>query len=108
MRAQGDALDLPFGDDEVAAATSSFGVRNLADLAQGFRELARVVRPGGRVVCLEITTPRAPRWAASTGVWFDRLVPASGKRRRRGDSAYSYLPASVRRFPAADELGEVM
>ena len=67
---------------------------------------ARVVRPGGRVVCLEITSPSRGRWRASTGVWFDRLVPAARPcLRRRGDSAYSYLPASVRRFPPPVELG---
>jgi len=104
----GDALDLPVGDDEVAAATIAFGMRNLADHAQGFRELVRVVRPGGRVVCLEITTPAGRVLGGFYRVWFDRLVPAVGNVVDKGDSAYSYLPASVRRFPGPDELGKIM
>jgi demethylmenaquinone methyltransferase/2-methoxy-6-polyprenyl-1,4-benzoquinol methylase len=104
----GDALDLPIGDDEVAAATIAFGMRNLADHAQGFRELVRIVRPGGRVVCLEITTPTGRVLGGFYRVWFDRLVPAVGSVVDRGDSAYSYLPASVRRFPGPDELGAIM
>jgi demethylmenaquinone methyltransferase/2-methoxy-6-polyprenyl-1,4-benzoquinol methylase len=105
----GDALALPLPDDRVAAATVAFGVRNLADIELGFRELARVVRPGGAVVCLEITQPQGGPLARFYHVWFDRLVPAVGRAvDRRGDSAYSYLPASVRRFPPPVELGEVM
>jgi demethylmenaquinone methyltransferase/2-methoxy-6-polyprenyl-1,4-benzoquinol methylase len=104
----GDALDLPIGDDEVAAATVAFGMRNLADHAQGFRELARIVRPGGRVVCLEITTPNGRVLGGFYRVWFDRMIPAVGGMVDRGDSAYAYLPASVRRFPEPDELGRIM
>ncbi len=104
----GDALALPIGDDEVAAATIAFGMRNLADHAQGFRELARIVRPGGRVVCLEITTPRNGLGRSFYRLWFDRLVPAIGGLVDRGENAYSYLPASVRRFPPPGELGAVM
>jgi demethylmenaquinone methyltransferase/2-methoxy-6-polyprenyl-1,4-benzoquinol methylase len=106
---EGDALQLPLPDDRVAAATVAFGVRNLADIDRGFRELARVVRPGGTVVCLEITQPQSGPLAGFYRVWFDRLVPAVGRAvDRRGDSAYSYLPASVRRFPAPVDLGHVM
>jgi len=104
----GDALDLPIGDDEVAAATIAFGMRNLADHAQGFRELVRIVRPGGRVVCLEITTPKGRVLGGFYRVWFDRMIPAVGGMVDRGDSAYSYLPASVRRFPGPDDLGRIM
>lgn len=104
----GDALDLPFEDDRFAAATVAFGIRNVADLGRGFRELARVVRPGGKVVCLEITTPQQGVAARFHRLWFDRLVPGIGRRVDRGDSAYVYLPASVRRFPGPDELAHVM
>jgi demethylmenaquinone methyltransferase / 2-methoxy-6-polyprenyl-1,4-benzoquinol methylase len=106
---EADALALPLPDDRVAAATVAFGVRNLADLDRGFRELKRVVRPGGRIVCLEITTPESGALAGFYRVWFDRLVPTVGRVvDRRGDSAYTYLPASVRRFPPPVELGHVM
>ena len=104
----GDALALPLPRNRVAAATVAFGVRNLADYEQGFRELARVVRPGGRVVCLEITTPQHGALAGFYRVWFDRLVPAVGRLVDRESSAYSYLPASVRRFPDPPALGRVM
>ncbi len=104
----GDALDLPAGDDEFAAATVAFGVRNLADYEAGMRELTRVVRPRGRVVCLEITRPTSGPLAAFYGVWFDRVIPRVGAIADRGDGAYSYLPASVQRFPDPVSLGRIM
>ncbi len=104
---RGDALALPFSDGEFAAATIGFGMRNLADHARGFRELRRVVRPGGRVVCLELTDP--PRWAAPFArLWTDRAVPLLGRAVARETDAYRYLPASVHRFPPADELAAIM
>jgi demethylmenaquinone methyltransferase/2-methoxy-6-polyprenyl-1,4-benzoquinol methylase len=100
---EGDALALRFADGEFDAATVGFGARNFADLDRGLRELARVTKPGGRVVVLEITTPqRAPLSWFFRG-WFDHAVPALG--RLAGDSdAYTYLPSSVRRFPGPEEL----
>jgi demethylmenaquinone methyltransferase / 2-methoxy-6-polyprenyl-1,4-benzoquinol methylase len=103
---QGDALALPFQDESFDAATVGFGVRNLDDLERGLRELRRVLRPGGRVGILEITSPRGllrPFYK----LWFDGLVPLAGKL-LPGGSAYTYLPASVRRFPGAKELAELM
>lgn len=94
---QGDLLALPFEDASFDAATVGFGVRNVSDLERAFGELARVLRPGGRVGCLEITQPTGllrPFFEA----WFERLVPLAGKL-LPGGSAYAYLPASVRRFP---------
>jgi demethylmenaquinone methyltransferase/2-methoxy-6-polyprenyl-1,4-benzoquinol methylase len=104
---QGDALALPFADATFAAATIGFGMRNLADTLLGFRELRRVVAPGGRVVCLELTDP--PAWAAPFArLWTDRAVPLLGRLVARETDAYRYLPASVHRFPAADELAAIM
>jgi demethylmenaquinone methyltransferase/2-methoxy-6-polyprenyl-1,4-benzoquinol methylase len=103
----GNALALPYDDDSFDAATVGFGARNFSDLPQGLREMARVVRSGGRVVILEITTPERPPLSLFFRLWFDRVVPLLG--RFAGDSeAYSYLPSSVRRFPNARGLGAAM
>src|SRR5947209_620302 len=102
-----NALHLPYADGEFDAATVGFGARNFSDLEQGLSEMARVVRPGGRVVVLEITTPTRPPLSTFFTLWFDRAVPALG--RVAGDAqAYSYLPSSVRRFPAPSELAAVL
>jgi demethylmenaquinone methyltransferase/2-methoxy-6-polyprenyl-1,4-benzoquinol methylase len=103
---QGDALALPFADGAFDAATVGFGVRNLEDLESGLRELARVLRPGGKVAVLEITRPRGilrPFFR----LWFDVLVPLAGKV-LPGGKAYTYLPASVRRFPGPEDLSALM
>jgi demethylmenaquinone methyltransferase / 2-methoxy-6-polyprenyl-1,4-benzoquinol methylase len=99
-----NALALPYADGEFAAAAVGFGARNFDDLAKGLSEMARVVRPGGRVVVLEITTPQGPPLSWFFRIWFDRLVPGLG--RIAGDTdAYTYLPSSVRRFPGPEALG---
>jgi demethylmenaquinone methyltransferase/2-methoxy-6-polyprenyl-1,4-benzoquinol methylase len=103
---RGDALALPFGDAEFDAATVGFGVRNLEDLQQGLRELARVLRPGGRIAVLEITRPRGflrPFFR----LWLDAMIPLAG-RFLPGGKAYTYLPASVRRFPGPEDLSKLL
>jgi demethylmenaquinone methyltransferase / 2-methoxy-6-polyprenyl-1,4-benzoquinol methylase len=103
---QGDALALPFEDGSFDAATVGFGVRNLDDLERGLAELRRVLRSGGRVAILEITRPRG-LLAPFYRLWFDGVVPLLGKA-LPGGSAYTYLPASVRRFPGPEALAELL
>ena len=99
----GNALELPYEDDSFDAVTVGFGARNFSDLGAGLREMARVTRPGGRLVVLEITTPQRPPLSWFFRIWFDRMVPMLG--RIAGDpDAYSYLPSSVRRFPGPEAL----
>jgi demethylmenaquinone methyltransferase/2-methoxy-6-polyprenyl-1,4-benzoquinol methylase len=103
----GNALELPYEDGRFDAATVGFGARNFSDLERGLQEMARVVRPGGHVVVLEITTPQRPPLSTFFRVWFDRIVPLIG--RLTGETlAYSYLPSSVRRFPAPEGLAAAM
>jgi len=104
---QGNALALPYGDAEFDAATVGFGARNFSDLERGLSEMVRVVRPGGRVVVLEITTPTSPPLSTFFSLWFDRIVPLLGKLAAEPE-AYTYLPSSVKRFPGPQALGTVM
>jgi demethylmenaquinone methyltransferase/2-methoxy-6-polyprenyl-1,4-benzoquinol methylase len=104
---QANALALPYPDDAFDAATVGFGARNFSDLRAGLSEMVRVVRPGGRVVVLEITTPTKPPLSTFFSLWFDRIVPLLG-RVTGEDQAYSYLPNSVKRFPGPRELGAEM
>src|SRR5215218_4199516 len=103
---EGDLLALPFPDASFDSATVGFGVRNVADLELALRELRRVLRPAGRLAILEITQPSGvlrPFYS----LWFDRIVPLLG-RVLPGGEAYAYLPASVRRFPPAEELAALL
>jgi demethylmenaquinone methyltransferase/2-methoxy-6-polyprenyl-1,4-benzoquinol methylase len=119
-----DAMELPYADDSFDAATVGFGARNFDDLGRGLAEMTRVVRPGGRVVVLEITTPTRPPLSLFYRLWFDRVVPALGRlagaavalSSRLRDSApestiadaYTYLPNSVKRFPGPAALAAEM
>jgi demethylmenaquinone methyltransferase/2-methoxy-6-polyprenyl-1,4-benzoquinol methylase len=124
----GDALELQYASGSFDAATVGFGARNFADLSRGLAEMRRVVRPGGRVVVLEITTPVRPPLSTFYALWFDRLVPLLGRAAQaaaralaglragshetngnghgRGGiaAAYTYLPNSVKRFPSPAAL----
>jgi demethylmenaquinone methyltransferase / 2-methoxy-6-polyprenyl-1,4-benzoquinol methylase len=104
---RGDLLELPFADASFDAATVGFGVRNVESLDRALAELRRVLRPGGRLAILEITVPRGPL-RVFYRLWFYRLVPLLVGRLLRGGAAYTYLPASVRRFPGPEELAELM
>jgi len=104
---QANALALPYPDGGFDAATVGFGARNFSDLERGLAEMTRVVRPGGRVVVLEITTPVRPPLSTFFSLWFDRVVPLIG-RVGGEEQAYSYLPSSVKRFPGPEALGAAM
>jgi demethylmenaquinone methyltransferase/2-methoxy-6-polyprenyl-1,4-benzoquinol methylase len=99
---RGDLLALPFADASFDAATVGFGIRNVESAERALAELHRVVRPGGRVAVLDITRPRGVL-RLFFRIWFDVLVPLIGKV-LPGGAAYTYLPASVRRFPGPEEL----
>jgi demethylmenaquinone methyltransferase / 2-methoxy-6-polyprenyl-1,4-benzoquinol methylase len=103
----GNALDLPYASNRFDAATVGFGARNFADLDRGLAEMARVVKPGGRVVVLEITTPRKPPLSTFYSLWFDRIVPLIGRVTGENE-AYTYLPNSVKRFPGPEGLAAAM
>jgi demethylmenaquinone methyltransferase/2-methoxy-6-polyprenyl-1,4-benzoquinol methylase len=102
----GDAMSLPADDGRFDAATIAFGMRNLPDYTRGFAEMTRVVRPGGKVVCLEIARPRS-RLARVLRWWFDRIVPVIGRVAGQGD-AYAYLVRSVRAYPPPERIAEIM
>jgi len=102
-----DALELPYDGERFEAVSVGFGVRNLADLDRGLREMARVLKPGGRAVILEITQPTRPPLSLFYSLWFDRIVPLLGAFSSNPE-AYSYLPESVRSFPSPRGLAEKM
>jgi demethylmenaquinone methyltransferase/2-methoxy-6-polyprenyl-1,4-benzoquinol methylase len=103
---RGDVLALPFADASFDAVTIGFGIRNVEDLEAGLRELARVLRPKGRVAVLDLTRPKGVL-RHFYGLWFDRLIPLLG-RVLPGGGAYTYLPASVRRFPGPEGVAAAL
>ena len=102
-----DALTLPGGDGSFDAATIAFGLRNVPDYERCLREMARITRPGGRVVVLELATPTGRLGRALAATWFERIVPALGRAAGRAD-AYRYLPLSVRSYPPPTAVLELM
>ncbi len=106
--AEADALALPFADNSFDAATSGFMMRNVVDIPRAFAEQRRVVKPGGRVVCLEITLPRTPVFGPLFRFYFFKVVPLLGSIITGQRSAYTYLPHSALRFPQPPELAQIM
>lgn len=104
----GDALRLPHPDDAFDGAIVGFGVRNFSDLATGLEELVRVVKPGGRLVILELSVPAWRPLRALYFLYFTRVLPWVGRRISGHETAYSYLPASVREFPPPSDLAARM
>jgi demethylmenaquinone methyltransferase / 2-methoxy-6-polyprenyl-1,4-benzoquinol methylase len=105
---EGDGLSLPFGEDTFDAAASGFMMRNVVDIKLAFVEQLRVVRPGGRVVCLEITLPRTPLLGRLIEIYFFRVVPFAGRLVSGHREAYMYLPESVAAFPSPPELKRII
>lgn len=103
-----DALGLPVADHTFHGAVVGFGVRNLAGLESGLREMHRVLRPGGRLVILEFTTPRRQPLRGLYFTYFRHVLPLVGRLISRHGSAYSYLPASVLEFPEPHALADLM
>lgn len=104
----GDAMHLPFRDGTFDAAVISFGLRNVADVPAGLREMARVVRPGGRLVVCEFSRPT---WRPFRVVYLNylmRALPAVARRVSSNPDAYVYLAESIRAWPAQDELAAVV
>lgn len=104
---EGDAMEMPFDDDRADAATISFGMRNLPDYAAGVKEMARVVKPGGKVICLEMTPYRRPILKYPFQFYFKQVMPLIGWALTREYKAYKYLPESVEKFPTADEMADI-
>jgi demethylmenaquinone methyltransferase/2-methoxy-6-polyprenyl-1,4-benzoquinol methylase len=104
----GDALRLPYPDETFDAAVSGFMMRNVTDIAGAFAEQRRVVRPGGRVVCLEITRPDLPLWRDMYRWIFGHVMPFLTGVLSGQPDAYHYLPASLNSFVKADELKLIM
>ncbi len=105
---EGDALNLPFLDRSFEAATIAFGLRNLTSVDVGFKELLRVLKPGGKVAVLEFSKPKTPLLRSLFRVYFTKLLPLFGGLVSGSRSAYEYLPDSVSRFPDQEELAVMM
>ena len=105
---RGDVLALPFSAGEFSAVTVGWGVRNVPDVPRAFAEMARVTRPGGRVVCLESTVAPPGAERLLQDVWMGAVVPRLGRVVSGDPSAYAYLPASVEAFPRVGELAAIM
>ena len=105
---EGDALNLPFRDSSFAAVTIAFGLRNLTSVEAGFKELMRVLQPGGRVAVLEFSKPKAPILRSLFRIYFTKLLPLLGGLVSGSRGAYEYLPESVSRFPDQEALAAMM
>jgi demethylmenaquinone methyltransferase/2-methoxy-6-polyprenyl-1,4-benzoquinol methylase len=105
---EGDALDLPFRDGSFEAVTIAFGLRNLASVEGGLAELRRVLKPGGWLAVLEFSRPANAMLRPLFGLYFTRVLPLMGGLISGSRSAYTYLPASVQKFPDQEQLSLLM
>jgi demethylmenaquinone methyltransferase/2-methoxy-6-polyprenyl-1,4-benzoquinol methylase len=104
----GDALNLPYPDASFDAVTSAFTMRNVADIARAFAEMYRVLKPGGRVVCLELSHAHSAPITFGFNLYFYRVAPLLGAALSGDRDAYTYLPHSLERFPDAPRLAGIM
>jgi len=105
---EADAMELPFAEGTFDGLTIGFGLRNLPDIDQGVLELRRVLKPGGRLICLELSHPIWPIFRHGHGLFVRYVVPRIGNLGHRSESDYQWLPESLRRFPGAEELADRM
>jgi len=104
----GDSENLPFEDNTYDAATVAFGVRNFENLQKGLTDINRVLSPGGKLVVLELSTPKKFPVKQLFGFYFNNILPLFGKMLSKDDSAYTYLPMSVNAFPNGEDFLKVM
>jgi demethylmenaquinone methyltransferase/2-methoxy-6-polyprenyl-1,4-benzoquinol methylase len=104
---QGDAQNLPFPDNTFDGAIISFGLRNLTDLQRGLDEMSRVVKPGGRVVNLDVGHPTLPLFTQAFNAWFSIVVPVIGLVLQNDRKAYTYLPESAKAYPKPNEISRM-
>ncbi len=103
-----DSLEMPFEDNTFDAATVGFGVRNFVDIPKGLTEIRRVLKPGGRLVVLELSEPYNPVVKAGYDLYFHKVLPFFGRIVSKDKSAYTYLPNSVEQFPYGERFIEIM
>lgn len=104
----GDSLSLPFADNEFDLVTVAYGVRNFSDLGRGYREMFRVLRPGGRLCVIELSRPVNPVLLAGYRLYSETLIPLTGRLVSRDARAYSYLPESIAACPQRDAMTALM
>lgn len=105
---QGDCLHLPFTDRMFDVVTVAYGVRNFENLLEGYREMHRVTRPGGRLMVIELSTPTSPFIKPLYDIYTRRVIPAVGRLISRDSRAYTYLPESIAAVPQGDEMADLM
>ncbi|WKZ32675.1 MAG: bifunctional demethylmenaquinone methyltransferase/2-methoxy-6-polyprenyl-1,4-benzoquinol methylase UbiE [Thermodesulfobacteriota bacterium] len=106
--AQGNAEEIPFEDNTFHCATVGFGIRNVTHLDRALSEMTRVVKPGGKVICLEFSRPESALLRKAYDLYSFSFIPSVGEMITGNRSAYEYLPESIRKFPPQEELKKMM
>lgn len=105
---QGDAEEIGFEDNTFHCATVGFGIRNVTHLETAFKEMTRVVKPGGRVICLEFSHPTSKVFGKLYDLYSFKVMPEIGELVTGNRGAYTYLPESIRKFPPQEELKKIL